>query len=151
MRAKMELLKDIKRHSYAPEDPEYRRLLTRLRKSLSYQTITIVCTVIFDCLPIRQGHILAPSGKLFTVNIHLIAHQRRASLRCLSETQNSQQSKNAEVNLLISRSYSIVRPSRLEEFQTKIFNFLEKPKCKSGSDSISFAHGPDWAAQSVVF
>ena len=28
----MELLKDIKRHSYAPEDPEYRRLLTRLRK-----------------------------------------------------------------------------------------------------------------------
>ena len=31
MKAKMELLKDIKRHSYAPEDPEYRRLLTRLR------------------------------------------------------------------------------------------------------------------------
>ena len=41
------------------------------------------------------------------------------------------------MNLLISRSHSLVRPSRLEEFQTKIFNFLEKPKCKSGSDLIS--------------
>ena len=69
-------------------------------------------------------------------NILLKAHVRRTSLKVLAE-HNSQKVKYNETNLLISRRTSIARPSRLEEIQTKVFNFLEKPRCKSGMDETT--------------
>ena len=69
----------------------------------------------------------------------------------MSQSNYSQKSKNSEVNQLISRSHSMVRPSRLEEFQTRIFNFLEKPKCKSGSDLILSVRYGDWSLNPTIW